>query len=104
MKNRLRSLLETTTNLSVYNKLIKLDREMKGNIGCSWCPYHKYENDNGSWEKKNWKNYRKTQYRVATSKRKMAKQQGQVVKPKNCRWPTWVEIGRLLFEKLNMRG
>ena len=63
MRNNLKSALEATTNRAFYNKLIKKYRENVGDIRCSFCPYHKYENDTGSWEKKNWKQYRKTQYR-----------------------------------------
>ena len=63
---KMKELLQTTDNSSIYNKVLKRFRESKGDIRCSVCPYHKCENDNGKRYLKNWKRYRRTQYKVKT--------------------------------------
>ena len=41
--------LNWTTSRSYYNKLRKIKLEMGGEIRCSYCPYHKYENRTTKW-------------------------------------------------------
>lgn len=55
----------TTSNASVYAKAKKRVYEDTCKINCSWCPYHRGENDT-SWKRRvNWKKNRKTQYKIA---------------------------------------
>ncbi len=57
---------ETTSNRTVYNRARKWHLENEGSINCAYCPYHENENDkyhNGR-DYRNWKRYRKTQYKV----------------------------------------
>ena len=63
MKSFEKSEFKFTTNNYVYNRLIKAHREHTGEIDCSWCPYHKHENLTRKWRRRNWKWYRKTQYK-----------------------------------------
>lgn len=51
-----------TTNSTVYRKMRKRYLTHIGKLRCEYCPYHKYENETHKI-KKNWKKYRKTQYR-----------------------------------------
>ena len=48
--------IKTTTNNSVYRKLLKT------NASCGYCPFGKGCNRNRSYNVKPWKYYRKTQY------------------------------------------
>ena len=43
--------LESTSNMGVYNKLIKMWRAATGKINCAWCAYHRSEN------KKDWRKH-----------------------------------------------
>ena len=58
-----KKILDTTNNSRVYKIALKHYREICGDIYCAYCPYHRHEN--GCWKTdRNWKNYRKTQYRL----------------------------------------
>ena len=58
-----KKIVDTTDNSRVYKMALKRHREHCGDISCAYCPYHRIEN--GWWNKnRNWKNYRKTQYKV----------------------------------------
>jgi len=54
--------MEYTSNRSVFNKCRKWYLESIGEIHCTRCPYHKGEN-RYQRVKRNWKEYRKTQYK-----------------------------------------
>lgn len=58
--------LKWETNRTIYNRLLKRYRSQKCLISCGFCPYHEWEND---WisrkDKRNWKRYRKHQYKEA---------------------------------------
>ena len=57
-------LLKFETNSQIYKRLLKFKRESSWEIKCSHCPYHK--RDNKGWHNmlaRNWKRYRKHQYR-----------------------------------------
>lgn len=59
------NLVGRTSNSSVYNKAKKLDLENSGEISCSHCAYRKKDNyRRSSRHKRNWKNYRRNQYRA----------------------------------------
>lgn len=45
MTTRNKDIMDTTDNRSVYNKSRKEYLERKGKIHCSWCAYHRGEND-----------------------------------------------------------
>ena len=60
-----KKILDTTNNSRVYKIALKHYREITGDISCAICPYHRHENQlYRDWRKRNWKNYRKTQYKV----------------------------------------
>lgn len=41
--------MDSTSNSSVYNKARKIYLEQKGEISCSYCPYHRVENYRGKF-------------------------------------------------------
>ena len=57
--------LQTTSNSSVYKKLLKSLRETEEKISCSRCPYHRVENMKRtpirSWK---WRTRRRRQYSI----------------------------------------
>jgi len=62
-----KKIVDTTTNSRVYKIALKYYREATMQISCSICPYHHGDNYNRfsyRWKKRNWKQYRKTQYKV----------------------------------------
>ena len=60
-----KEILDTTNNNRVYKIALKHYRELQCEISCSICPYHRGENyRRWGWKYRNWKNYRKTQYKV----------------------------------------
>jgi len=60
---KLKRLSKIETNRSVANKVRKHELEQKGKIKCGLCPYNRGENANKR-PLKNWKQSRKTKYRV----------------------------------------
>ena len=65
MKATSRKDYKWTTNSPLYRKINKRVREQRGDISCSFCPWHRKENYNwSSRNEKNWKQYRKYQSRV----------------------------------------
>jgi hypothetical protein len=62
MNNRSKHDFRHTTNSRVYNRLLKRERELKGEIHCGWCAYHKSDNARHT-DLRNWKRYRAHQYR-----------------------------------------
>ena len=63
MRNGFRFEMDNTDNPTIYNRVRKKYLELKGNIRCSFCRYHKGENS--SKRQKSWKKRRKTRYRIA---------------------------------------
>lgn len=59
----MKKVLDETTNSNVYNKARKMYLDQTGQIDCSRCPYHKYENYKADSWRKNWKEFRKTQWK-----------------------------------------
>ena len=61
-----KDILKTTTNSRYYKMMLKWDRENQGKINCSYCPYHGGENGHrhNHRDYKNWKKYRKHQYKA----------------------------------------
>ena len=61
-----KKIVDTTTNSRVYKIALKYYREATMQISCSICPYHRGENYKRyvSWRHRNWKHFRKTQYKV----------------------------------------
>jgi hypothetical protein len=65
MATKYKRIVDTTTNNRVYKIALKHYREVQGIISCAICPYHRHENIRyHDWRKRNWKHYRKTQYKV----------------------------------------
>ena len=59
-----KDILNATDNSRVYKIALKHYREHM-EINCSWCPYHRGENDKrGDWKRKSWKWHRNNQYKV----------------------------------------
>jgi len=56
-------IVDTTTNSRIYNLALKRYRELQCIISCSRCKYNRNENQR-TYYRKNWKHYRKTQYKV----------------------------------------
>lgn len=46
---KVKKIVEKTTNRKVYNRAYKAYLECKGKIYCSYCPYHRVENDDKKW-------------------------------------------------------
>ncbi len=68
MKATSRDDFKWTTNSPLYNKVSKRAKEQRGEISCSWCPYHRKENYNwSSRNERNWKQYRDSQYKAPSS-------------------------------------
>jgi len=44
-----KNLVEKTTNRKVFNRAYKAHLEHRGKIGCSYCRYHRGENDSNKW-------------------------------------------------------
>ena len=61
-----KKILDTTNNSRVYKIALKHYREITGDISCAYCPYHRNENYTrySDYIKRNWKSYRKTQYKI----------------------------------------
>jgi hypothetical protein len=61
-----KKILDSTTNSMIYKRVLKFHRESRGQICCSRCPYHDGENGyyHNHRDYRNWKRYRKTQYKV----------------------------------------
>jgi hypothetical protein len=61
---RIKKLLKSTSNSSVYKKARKIYLARKGEVECEFCDYHRFEN---GWYYKyydrSWKHSRKTQYK-----------------------------------------
>lgn len=57
--------MDSTNNSRVYNMARKRYLKNKGLISCDICPYHRGENVkiNGHHRRRNWKLFRKTQYK-----------------------------------------
>lgn len=47
MRNKI--LVKSTTNRSEFNRAYKIYLEQIGKIHCSYCPYHRSENDSRKW-------------------------------------------------------
>ena len=58
-----KKILDTTDNSRVYKIALKHYREITGEISCAYCPYHRHENGWSHFLDRNWKNFRKTQYK-----------------------------------------
>ena len=66
-KAKYKKIVETTTDNRVYKIALKEYRALRCEISCGICPYHRGENyKRYGWKHRNWKNYRKTQYKVIT--------------------------------------
>lgn len=61
---KMKDTVKSTSNSTLYNKIVKRYKENKGMINCAYCPYHRGENRSYHSDVKSWKNYRKTQYKV----------------------------------------
>jgi len=61
-----KNIVDTTTDSKTYKRVLKMYREVRGDIDCSICPYHGGENGyyHNHRDYRNWKRYRKTQYKV----------------------------------------
>ena len=59
--------VKNTTNSRVYNLAMKVLREKHGEIRCSFCPYHRYDNDRARKSRRSWKSFRRTQYKEITN-------------------------------------
>lgn len=58
--------LSNTNDSNSYRKLRKEYLVNKGKVNCSFCKFHKGENRKRR-VKRNWKKYRKTQYRTSST-------------------------------------
>ncbi len=63
MAIKYKTILDTTDNSRIYKLALKRHREHCGDISCAWCPYHRKENGWSWFLQRNWKSYRKTQYK-----------------------------------------
>ena len=48
------NLIKKTTNRKVFNRLYKSKLESTNKIRCTYCRYHKGENDKGKWYGGHW--------------------------------------------------
>jgi len=46
---KVKKIVDSTTNRYVFNRAYKEYLERKGKIRCSYCQFHKNENDNRKW-------------------------------------------------------
>lgn len=60
---KLKEIIETTDNSRIYKIALKMYREKQWKINCSFCPYHRYDNLRWNMYRRNWKQYRKNQYK-----------------------------------------
>jgi hypothetical protein len=59
-----KKVMDATDNSRVYRIAYKRYLDVKGDIRCSICAYHRSENSNWQYRRtKSWKRYRKTQYK-----------------------------------------
>jgi len=64
MATKYKRIVDTTDNNRVYKIALKHYRAHQCKISCDICPYHGGENFHYWFRQRNWKNYRKTQYKV----------------------------------------
>lgn len=63
MLKRIRLIMKTTDNSSVYKKAIKEMQFKDGYLSCHICRPHRGCNKHKKWPKRSWKSFRKRQYK-----------------------------------------